>query len=111
MKGQNVTLPCPGVDSDGAVVMLEWYKSDHRLVQLVNDETTVVEMGSHLALQARTYALLFFNVKYDDSGDYSCVVNSNRNSNDAMQLLVQGESLIEHIYDRHLASKGQLFVV
>ncbi|CAM1300042.1 PTPRZ1 (predicted) [Pycnogonum litorale] len=88
--GENITLPCRGIESDdGVVLMLEWYKDDDKLVQLINDETILVEMSRHMGLQARTYALMFFRVKYEDSGSYRCVVNSNDDQNQVIRLLVQ----------------------
>lgn len=85
--GNNMTLPCPGINEHSLVHALEW-RSRYKLAEYVGESTTVWENKHRISLLSDTFALHFHPVTADDSGFYVCLVNNRPKPDAVLKLTV-----------------------
>lgn len=96
--GTNMTVPCPGVSEHSLVLSLEW-RSKLKLAEYIGESTTVWENKHRISMLPETFALHFHPVTAEDSGDYTCLVNSRPMPDSIVKLIVQGiDSVVNCIH-------------
>ncbi|RWS15895.1 neural cell adhesion molecule L1.1-like protein, partial [Dinothrombium tinctorium] len=88
--GGKAKLPCLPTEQVTRVFKLEWWREDKKLVEIEDERMTLWEAEPHIAFLPETGALLFNPAQHADTGEYFCVVNSQRRSDGIAHLYVQG---------------------
>lgn len=89
--GKNVTLNCPGVTENSLILMLEWRVNSMQLLEYSSNTTIVWNHQNRVSLSLKNYALQFHPVTAQDTGEYTCLVNSRSMPEAVISLIVHGE--------------------
>lgn len=89
--GKNVTLNCPGVTENSLILMLEWRVNSMQLLEYSSNTTIVWNHQNRVSLSLKNYALQFHPVTAQDTGEYTCLVNSRSMAEAVVSLIVHGE--------------------
>lgn len=90
--GKNVTLNCPGVTENSLILMLEWRVNSMQLLEYSSNTTIVWNHQNRVSLSLKNYSLQFHPVTAQDTGEYTCLVNSRSMPEAVISLIVHGES-------------------
>ncbi|KOX73582.1 hypothetical protein WN51_13659 [Melipona quadrifasciata] len=88
--GKNVTLNCPGVTENSLILMLEWRVNSMQLLEYSSNTTIVWNHQNRVSLSLKNYALQFHPVTAQDTGEYTCLVNSRSMAEAVISLIVHG---------------------
>ncbi|XP_043526023.1 uncharacterized protein LOC122537123 [Frieseomelitta varia] len=94
--GKNVTLNCPGVTENSLILMLEWRVNSMQLLEYSSNTTIVWNHQNRVSLSLKNYALQFHPVTAQDTGEYTCLVNSRSMAEAVISLIVHGYPLSLH---------------
>ncbi|XP_071863739.1 putative receptor-type tyrosine-protein phosphatase mosPTP-1 isoform X3 [Bombus fervidus] len=86
--GKNVTLNCPGVTENSLILMLEWRVNSMQLLEYSSNTTIVWNHQNRVSLSLKNYALQFHPVTAQDTGEYTCLVNSRSMPEAVISLIV-----------------------
>lgn len=92
--GKNVTLNCPGVTENSLILMLEWRVNSMQLLEYSSNTTIVWNHQNRVSLSLKNYSLQFHPVTAQDTGEYTCLVNSRSMPEAVISLIVHGESFL-----------------
>ncbi|OAD61166.1 hypothetical protein WN48_00485 [Eufriesea mexicana] len=93
--GKNVTLNCPGVTENSLILMLEWRVNSMQLLEYSSNTTIVWNHQNRVSLSLKNYALQFHPVTAQDTGEYTCLVNSRSMPEAVISLIVHADGTLK----------------